>query len=160
MKEELERFGLFEGLTPQEFAAITRISKAAKFKKGERVFQVGDPATSLFLLCRGSIELRFKVTYYNATVEIPLERDAQGEVFGWSAVTHPHRYTLSAYAAEDSELLQITQEDIRNLCEANLHLGYVFMKNISQIIAQRLETIQAALTKEIQDELKQKDSLA
>lgn len=160
MRVELARFAIFQDLTPEELEALAKLCKATKPKKGEKLFQTGEDATSLFLVCAGEVELRFKVIYYNATVEILLEKKTEGEVFGWSALTHPYKYTLSAYAAEDSELLQMKQADIKSLCEANNHLGYVFTKNLARIISQRFQTLQAALTKEIQEDLKQKDSLA
>lgn len=160
MIEGLERFSIFQGLTEEELAALRKLCQVGRVKKGELIFQAGEPATSLFLVGAGKVELHFKVTYYNATVEISLETKVPGEFFGWSAVTHPYRYTLSAYAAEDSELLQIKRADIESLCEANNHLGYIFMKNTTRIIGQRFHTVQEALAKEIQEGLKRKDSLA
>ena len=158
--EGLERFGIFQDLPPAELQAIAKLCQIAKVKKGEQVFQAGDEATSLFLVRAGKIELRFKVSYYNAAVEIPLESKTEGESFGWSAVTHPYRYTLAAYAVEDSELLQIKRTEIGSLCEANRQLGYLFMKNITRIIGQRFHLLQEALAKEIQEGLKRKDPLA
>jgi CRP-like cAMP-binding protein len=160
MRERLERFSIFRGLAPEELEAIRALCMSAKFKKGAQIFQVDEEANSLFLVCAGEIELRFNVVCYNATVEILLERKGPGEILGWSAVTYPYKYKLSAYAAEDSELLSIKQASIESLCEANNHLGYQFMKNTARIIAQRFQLAQEALTKEIQDGLRRKDSLA
>lgn len=156
----LERFGVFQGLAGDELLAVSKLCQAAKVKKGDKVFQAGDRATALFLVSAGKIELRFKLSYYNATVEIPLEIKVAGDSFGWSAVTHPYRYTLSAYAVEDSELLQIQRADIESLCEANHHLGYLFMRNTTRIIGERFHRLQEALAREIQEGLKRKDALA
>lgn len=160
MIEGLERFGIFQGLAREELDAITKLCKLAKVKKGEQIFQAGEHASSLFLVCAGKIELRFKVLYYNATAEIRLDSKAEGEVFGWSAVIPPYKYTLSAYAAEDSNLLQIDQADIQSSCEANAHLGYIFMRNTARVIGERFQIAQEMLVKEIQDGLKHKDPLA
>ena len=160
MIEGLERFGIFQGLAAHELDAITKLCKIAQVKKGDQIFQASEQATTLFLVCAGKVELRFKVSYYNAAVEILLETKVKGESFGWSAVTHPYRYTLSAYAVEDSELLQIKRADIERLCEVNNHLGYLFMKNTTRIIGQRFQLLQEAFVKEIQEGLKSKDPLA
>ncbi len=160
MTEQLVRFSIFEGLGPEDLAAIKKLCKTKKFQKGEQIFKEGEQATSLFLVCAGEIELRSRVSYYSATVEIPFEIKVPRAVFGWSAVTHPHKYTLSAYAKEDSEVLQISQADIQHLCETNIRLGYIVMKNTARIIGGRFQTLQAALAKEIQDRLRSKDSLA
>lgn len=160
MIEGIERFAIFQGLTADELRTVTEFCQMAKVKKGETIFRAGEPAGVFFLVRAGKIELRFKLSYYNATVEIPLETKVAGESLGWSAVTHPYQYMLSAYAVEESELLQIRRADIKSLCEANHHLGYLFMKNITRIIGERFHMLQGALAKEIQDGLKRKDSLA
>lgn len=156
----LDGFAIFQGLGREELDAISSLCRATKVKRGERIFQAGEQASSLFLVCAGKIEIRFKVVCANAVVELLLETITSGEAFGWSAVTPPYKYTLSAYAAEDSDLLQVDQAEIHSLCEANLHLGYTFMKNVGRIIGERFQAGQQMLIKEIQDGLKRKDPLA
>lgn len=160
MIQELERFAVFQGLAPEELDAISKLCRTATVKEGERIFQAGEPASSLFLVCAGKIELRFKVVYSNAVVELVLETITGGQAVGWSALAPPHKYTLSAYAAEDCDLMQVDQAEISRLCEANLHLGYTFMKNIARIIGERVHAGQQLLVREIQDGLKRKDPLA
>lgn len=160
MLSQLRSFSLFQDLTQDELETVTGICKVTRIEKGVRIFQAGEEARSLFLLSQGEVELRFEVECYNAPVEVLLERKGPGEVLGWSAVTYPYRYTLSAYTREDSELLEIKQADIEKLCGANLHFGYIFMKNTALIIAQRFQLAQQALTKEIQESVKCKDPFA
>lgn len=160
MIEGLERFEVFQGLRAEELEPIAKLCTVTKLKRGDGVFQAGEHADALFLVRAGTIELRFEASHSNATVEIPLEITMRGEIFGWSAVTSPYKYTLSAYATEDSELVRIKHADLRSLCEANSHLGYIFMKNIARVIGKRFQIAQQMLVKEIQDGLKQKDPLA
>jgi CRP-like cAMP-binding protein len=160
MISQLRSFSLFQDLTQDELEAVTELCKLTRVEKGERIFQAGAEARSLFLLSAGEVDLRFDVVCYNAPVEILLERKGPGEVLGWSAVTYPYQYTLSAYAREDSELLEIKQADIEGLCGANHHFGYIFMKNTALIIAQRFQLAQQALTKEIQESLRHRDPFA
>lgn len=160
MIEGLEKFSILQGLGPEELDVIAKFCKRSKVSKGETVFQIGEPADSLFLVCGGKIELRFNVIYHNTTAEICLDIKVQGDAFGWSAIIPPYKYTLSAYATEDSELLQIGRDDIQNSCEANTHLGYMFMRNTARVIGQRFEGSQEMLVKEIQHGLKHNDSLA
>lgn len=160
MIEALGEFRIFQSLEPEELDAIAKLCKTAQVKRGEQIFQAGEPARSLFLVWTGKIELRFKVVYSNAAVEIPLDSKAAGEFFGWSALIPPYRYTLSAYVVEESELLRIDQADIQRSCEANTHLGYKLMKNIAQVIGQRFQIAEQMLVKEVQDGLRHKDPLA
>ncbi len=154
----IERFAVLEGLTPEESDTIVRRCGIITAKKGEKVFEEGKHASSLFLVRSGSIKLRFKVVYFNGVVEIPLESVGAGGVCGWSAMIPPHSYTLTACATEDSELLQIKQTDLQDVCEANAHLGYIVMKNIARIIGERYELARQILVGEIQRDLKRKEN--
>lgn len=158
MLDQLERFVIFEGLTPEDLEAIMRRCQITTVRKGEKVFESGKDAQSLFLVCSGRIELRFKVVYFNGLVEVLFESIGAGKVCGWSAMIPPHIYTLSAYATEDSELFQIKQADLEELCEANTQLGYVVMKNIAQIVVERYEIAWKMLQGEIQQDLKKKEN--
>jgi CRP-like cAMP-binding protein len=72
----------------------------------------------------------------------------------------PHKYTLTACAVEDSELLRITQTELRHCCEAGPQLGSVVMGNIAGIVGRRYERAQRILVREIQNNLRQRDPLA
>jgi CRP-like cAMP-binding protein len=159
MFELLKQSRIFEGLGEDELQKITKISQVAKFNKGERIFKIGDAAEHLFIVKEGEIELRFQVTYQNISHEVCLERKCRGEPLGWSALTEPYKYTLSAYAVADSELLQMGHKELIELCESDNHLGYVLMRNIARLIARRFMLTQEKLIREIQQVLKKKDSL-
>jgi CRP/FNR family transcriptional regulator, cyclic AMP receptor protein len=156
--DELTRFAIFEGLTPEESATILRCCKVTSVKKGEKVLEAGESASSLFLVRSGRIEVRFKVVCLNASLDVPLDIIRAGEVCGWSALIPPHRYTLSAYATEDSELLQIQRTDLQEYCEANTRVGYMVMKNIARTLGDRYENALQMLIGGIQKDLKKKEN--
>ena len=155
----LKKFNIFEGMGEKELQEIAEICRLQQFQKGVCVFKAGDKAEFLFMVNKGKIELRFKVKYHNVSTEIALDKLSEGDTFGWSALTHPFTYTLSAFATEDSEFVQIKESDIKRICQGNYHLGYMLMNNIAQIIGQRFSTIQGILIQEIQESLKRKETL-
>lgn len=157
---ELERFALLDGLTPEEADTIVRRCQITPFKKGDKVIATGGSADSLYLVRSGRIEIRFTAVYFNAPFELPLDIIGPGEMCGWSALIPPHSYTLSAYATEDSELLRIPRADLQECCEANPRLGYVVMKNIARIIGERYEIARQMLIGEIQRDFTRKENKA
>jgi CRP-like cAMP-binding protein len=159
MLDQLKQSRIFEGLSEDELQKITEISQVAKFKKGVKIFEIGDAAEHLFIVKEGEVELRFQVTYQNISHDVCMERKCRGEPLGWSALTEPYKYTLSAHSATDSELLQMGHNELIELCESNNHLGYVLMRNIARLIARRFMLTQEKLIREIQQSLKKKDSL-
>lgn len=159
MIELLRKFSVFEGMENEELQKIAQACQVREFSKGAQVFRAGDPADSLFLVSKGKVVLRFKVTYHSISTEISLDKASQGDTFGWSALTDPFKYTLSAFTTEDSELVEIKESAIKRICEENSHLGYLLMSNIAKIIGQRFSTVQGILIQEIQRDLREKESL-
>lgn len=156
MVETLAKFAVFHELKDEELHAILGLCKNVKVEQGTRIFEREEPARSLFLTQSGRIELRFSIVCFNEMVELTLDRLGAGDIFGWSAIVAPHQYTLSAYAVEDCDLLEIEQADMLRLCEENPRLGFQFMKNIAQIIGQRYDITRQMLVGEIQHNFKQR----
>ena len=126
-------------------------------KAGERIFEAKSPAEYLYVVNEGMVEIRFNVTYFNATKEITLERRLKGDALGSSALSKPNIYTLSALAVQDSELIKFKASDIKQLCDENAHLGYVVMNNISEVIGERFASVQKILVDVIQQSLREKE---
>ncbi len=157
MFQTLKNTRLFNECTNQELHEIDNICEKITFNEGELIFEAKSSAKYLYIICEGAVELRFKVNYYNASQNITLDRKTVGEVFGWSALTKPNIYTLSAWALQNSDLLRIDEKDIKELCAKNDRLGYMLMKNIAEIIGERFELVQKMLINEIQQNLKEKE---
>ncbi|MFQ5640238.1 MAG: Crp/Fnr family transcriptional regulator [bacterium] len=153
----LKGISIFEECSRQELEPIAGLCRKATFKLGQRIFEAGNPFEYLCLLSEGEIELRFEVNCLNTSREITLDRKFKGETFGWSALTPPQIPSLSAVAVQDSEVLKVSANDIKRLCQENSHLGYVLMKNVSTIISQRFTTLQRTLIDVIQQHLKEKE---
>ncbi len=160
MIDLLKQSSLFEGLNAEELQQFANVAQFLKVKKGDRIFEAGSPAEFLFVIGAGEIDLRFKVTYYNALAELSLDTKSRGEAFGWSALIGPHRYTLSAIALADSALLQMNQTDIKRLCEANNHLGYILMRNLAKMVGDRFTRVEYVLIQQAQQSLSQKETSA
>jgi len=157
MFQILKESRLFNECTNQELQEITKICNKVTFKDGEHIFEATSLAEFLYIVMEGAIELRFIVNYYNASQELTLERKTRGEVFGWSAITMPNVYTLTAVAIQNSDLLRLNERDIRELFTKNEHLGFILMKNIAEIIGERFQIMQKMLMNEIQQNLKEKE---
>jgi len=160
MNLSLDRYPIFTGLTPEELNEIAPHCSVVKIERGSDLFQSGEPATSLFVVRSGRIELRFDVTCYSATTPFTLDVKSPGDVCGRSALMAPYVYTLTAHATEDSELLRIDQAGLLQCCESDPSIGYHVMKNIAGIIGQRFEVTRQMLAREIQAGLHQKDPLS
>ncbi len=97
------------------------------------------------------------VVHYTVQQDFTIDRKAPGDMFGWSALTEPYRYTLSAVVTKDAEALKIHRLVIKRLCEQNIFFGYMLMKNIATIIGERFALARQMLTEIIQQDLSEKE---
>jgi len=67
-----------------------------------------------------------------------LEPLRDGEVVGWSALVAPYVYNLGAQAAEKTHLIAFDCVALRQLLDDNPVYGYCFMKELTEVIGQRL----------------------
>lgn len=157
MIDVLKDCRVFKGCSSEELAAITKICERVTYDSGERIFEAGQPAAYLYIVTAGSVELRFKVTHYHAATEVALNREVQGNAFGWSALVEPFTYTLSAEVTQNSGLVRIKANDIKRLCTDNNHLGHTVMRNIAEIIGERFVAVRKVLIDLVQQNLIDKE---
>lgn len=142
----LSQFSLFNGLPESFLNEIAAISTETSAKPGEFVFHEGEKADKLHFLLNGSIALRVKLTSRPESVTVSFVSSPY-QSFGWSGVVAPYHYTSSAECEEDSRLLIIPAEPFMNLLESHPGHGFVIMRRIAEIIADRLRNSRQALLK-------------
>ncbi|MFQ5675423.1 MAG: Crp/Fnr family transcriptional regulator [bacterium] len=154
MIEFLKTSKLFEGCTVEELHKVAELAQKVEFKFGECIFKAGSLASVIYVICDGAVELRFSVTNELAARELIVTRRFGGDAFGWSALTeHDAPYALSAFAMQDSLLLKLDAERLKDLCQKNRHLGYHLMKNTTEVIADRFGTMQNLLIEMLRKQL-------
>src|SRR5512137_677431 len=86
---------LFKGVS-QRF--ITRIANGAEeqnYKKDSVIFNRGEDAPHFYVLAAGDVHIDIGGAEGTLAVSRP------GEVFGWSALVEPYRYTATARCVQD-----------------------------------------------------------
>ena len=69
--------------------------------------------------------------------QVPIDELGPGELLGWGAVMEPHVYTASAWTTEPSEAIVVPGAELRELCDANKHIGYQVAKGIGEVMSRR-----------------------
>lgn len=142
--EKLKSHELFRLLNPKEVEKISAASGVMKLKEGERVYGDGFPATHLFVLLKGRVELQRPTA---AGVSLLVDDLAEGSVFGVSSLTGMERHLLDAVCVTDSEVLKLEAKVLRHVLDANPVIGYAIQQRISEIFFKRyveaMEKLQA-----------------
>jgi len=101
-------------------------------KKGEMLFQAGDPSDRMYLVQSGAVRL----------VELD-RRLGKGELLGEIGILSPTNVrTASAIAEEDSVLLAITQDKVLQLYYQNPEFGFFLVRLVTQRLLRNLADAQ------------------
>ena len=129
---------LFSELKPEVKDRILRTSRSMRLRPGEWLFEQDDYADTMYIIKEGKISL---VKKFNGELMDRLPVHGQGEIIGWSALIPPHFYTLGAVAEEETLLLAFNGEKMLEIMDEDKETGYFILKNISELIGDRLVNI-------------------
>ena len=135
--EIIESFSDFEHLQENESKALATLAEEARYKAGELIFHEGDPATDLYLLLEGRVEMMMD-TSADGTQRAMVMTIGPGEIFGWSSLVEPYQLTASAHCATPVRVVTITASGVRALMTMSCSMGYRLMQKACQTASGRL----------------------
>ncbi len=129
--QTLKSLDLFKELTSDELNLIAPIIHPVKVNEGELLTQRGEPATAFYVVLKGNFIISFKdgraFTLHN-----------RGDIIGWSTIVTPFRYTGTAVALTDGEVLTLQGDDFLQAIQGESSIGDKIMNKINPIIADRV----------------------
>ncbi len=132
--EKLQRQDIFALLDQKEVEVLSDACGVVSLKKGEKVYSEGFPASHLFVLLKGGVELRRPTKGGHSFLVDDIH---EGGVFGVSSLGIGERYLLNAECVEDSDVLKVESRVLRGLLDKNPVAGYATERRISQIFFKR-----------------------
>lgn len=112
------------------------ISRIIQLESGQLLFHEGDKEDYLYILLEGCIALEMNVPNRGNTLIYTAE---PFDIIGWSSVTPVVRQrTATAKTVTPAKLLALDAIKLRQLCDEDNKLGYIFMRKLANIIAMRL----------------------
>ncbi len=132
--DELHQFKVFAELDEADFESIARIAHVQEFETAQKLTTEGVAANQLYLFLKGKAAVKVRGP---DGCQVLIDEVGAGEVLGWSAVMEPYVYTASAWTTEQSEVIVVNGNRLRELFEANKHIGYQVIKGIGEVISRR-----------------------
>jgi CRP/FNR family cyclic AMP-dependent transcriptional regulator len=125
---------LFSGLAKEFRQILAECAMRADFEPGDKVVDAGQPASCIYLVIRGSIDLE------TPAVESPLrvQNLAAGDILGWSWLFPPYFWHFNAIAREPTQTIFFYGSRLRQQCDRNHDFGYELIKGMSQILIAHL----------------------
>lgn len=141
---------LLAGLEERDAKAIEALGAHLALAQGDILFRLGTDADRLFIIERGRVALTLPMRVLDREESVLVEERGTGQALGWSALTPPHRFTLTATALVETEVLALPRSALFTYFEGHPETGYVVARNVAAIIGQRLEIFQAMWLREMQ----------
>lgn len=141
---------LLKGLSSAEADRVLALGTRMTVPSGGTLFRLGDAADRLFLIERGRIRLTFPMLVRGREEEVLMEEKLPGETVGWSALVPPHRFTLTATAPLETEVIALPRERLCAYCESSPAVGFKIGMNLAILVGQRLQLVQAMWMREVE----------
>jgi len=141
---------LLNGLSSGEVERILALGTRQIIPAGASLFRLGDSADRLFLTERGRIRLTLPMQVRGREENILVEERSPGQTVGWSALIPPYRFTLTATAPLETEVIALPREGLREYFAACPEAGYKVALNLAVVVGHRLQLFQTMWVREMQ----------
>ena len=139
----LRRIPWFVDLEQPSLKRLADIAVLHEIEPGEVLFLEGDREDFLFILLEGQIALEIEVPTRG---QVHFYTAQSLDIIGWSSLTPIVRQrTASARALQHSQLIGFQSKLLQQLCDEDHEIGYVIMRRLANVVANRLLTIRVHL---------------
>ncbi len=123
------------GLGETHFQALAPMTTVIEYAADERINRAGDEATAVYLVQDGHVGVEIRDP---ARGKLEVQTLRSGDVFGWSSLIPPYRWTFDVVAYEATRVLAIDGRAFRHAMETDHELGYQLLNRFTSVFAERL----------------------
>ncbi|MFH1673275.1 MAG: cyclic nucleotide-binding domain-containing protein [Pseudomonadota bacterium] len=134
-------FKVFEGLSEKGLDSILSIGREAAFNPDEVILEESKLGSQLYAIVQGRVSVELKTGQMHEKAEDEGKQLATlrpGDVFGEIAFLAEKRRSAHVVAIDEVLLLELDGEKLYDLFDRDNRTGYLVMRNIATILAQRL----------------------
>lgn len=123
---------LFAGLSEATLNNIVAISSQETHEAGTTLYNVGDPATDIYVLESGRINFAIGRSDRQTPDGFALRK---GEVFGWNALLEQYPQRIAAATCIDkASVVKINGKEMLRILGADPYVGFEVMRRLSSLI--------------------------
>jgi CRP-like cAMP-binding protein len=138
--EFLKKIALFQDLEDHEVQQVLQHTSPRNFPAGAVILQEGETGDSLFIMCRGEVEITKALTLV-LEEDTPREkvmvrlRAEDGICFGEMALLENEARSATVTASSDCRLLELRQKDFLALVRENPQMGLKILLRLAQALS-------------------------
>lgn len=142
IEQLLQQHPFFHGLPAADRQLISGCGENCVYSSGEYIARENTPADFFFVIREGRVAVE---TYMPSHGALCLQTLHDGDIFGWSWLFPPYRWTFDARALEKVRAIRLDGKCLRQKCEEDPRLGFELMKRFAKIVAERLQATRLQL---------------
>jgi CRP-like cAMP-binding protein len=124
------------GLTPAQLERLADLATATQIPAGQRLFDEGGQAASLWLIKTGRIALDLQIRGRDRLI---VETLGPGDELGLSWLMPAAQWQFGAIAQVTADLFEISSAALTHLCESDHELGYKLTRKLLTTAITRLQ---------------------
>lgn len=142
--EALRHKMLFLGLSDGQLQAVSAIVQSRSFRAGEVILRRGTLDDALYVIERGSVELRAPTpdgadrTVYVFEKGSYVDEGFAGDFFGEFSLVDLEPWSATVVARERTVLLELKRDDLYELFSRDVDLQIGIVLNIARVLSRRL----------------------
>jgi CRP-like cAMP-binding protein len=141
---------LLKGLSPDDANEVLALGKRLLLSSGAELFHLGQDAGALHVIQRGRVKLTLPMQVRGHEEQVLVEERVPGQTVGWSALIPPYRFTLTATAPLETEVITLSREALLAYFAAHPAAAHTMTLNLASVIGQRLQLFQTMWLREMQ----------
>lgn len=133
--EVLKKSEVFRDLNDVQLGLVGKICSKNTFEAGTIICKQDQPSEKLYIIENGLVGIILEL---GPLAQRQVQTASDFDVFAWSAMIKPYRYTATVKAIKNVTALAIVSKELRDLCDSNHDIGYVVFSGIARVEAKRL----------------------
>ncbi len=151
----LSAFEIFSHVFQDRLGEIAQECDVLEFKSYDIIFNIDEPAKNFYGVLDGEVELslvlkdrivKLDIEYEESILKqveilerpIVIDMIGPGEVFGWSSLISPGRWTSTARCSMPTRVFSFSAVNLKAIFDKSPEKGYFFMEKLCEIISNRL----------------------
>ena len=133
----IDSLPLFSDLSSSEKQFVASRSQIAEFKKGDIVYEEGDPPGYFYCMVTGRVEIYHPADKAKVRKETAIERVRRGDYFGSISSLTGQPHTVSTRVLNDSVILRITTKDFNYILRRIPRLAILLSRTLSRRLGRK-----------------------
>ena len=150
--KDIKGFKIFSGLTANELKRLATLCHRQTCEANTTIIDPNKPNKNLYIVEDQNEAIQIEVPISNHTDKLVLHTLGKGEIFGWSAVVRQHVKTTVTRCISQVTVIFINGKELLQYLDQDHHIGYIVMKNLVEILGDRLTYTTVAFRHEIRVE--------